>query len=190
MVGHDNKPLLTFRVYITIVAHGGFGGLRKSVRPFDDAVTLVERKFCGWLSEHGPAETNEALHQQEEKVAADRARLFKGKAQCLSSDEFYQAVVAIEDERKRKEAGKDAKKADRERKKELKAKLEQEWAEMKQKHAAQVETWTRHCSDLLATGTRKKDHPPKPKLGKKPQLPAEEDDEDEMEDEINDDEEV
>ncbi|KAJ7461084.1 hypothetical protein FB451DRAFT_1044601, partial [Mycena latifolia] len=84
--------------------------------------------------------TNEALHQQEEKAATDRAKLFKGKAQCLSLDEFYSAVVAIDDERKRKAAGRDAKKVERERKKELKAKLKQEWAEMKCRHVEEAET--------------------------------------------------
>lgn len=46
----------------------------------------------------GLRKTNEALHQQEEKAATDRARLFKGKAQCLSSDEFHSAVAAMDAE--------------------------------------------------------------------------------------------
>ncbi|KAJ6613217.1 hypothetical protein B0H10DRAFT_1951621 [Mycena sp. CBHHK59/15] len=58
----------------------------------------------------GLKKMNEALHQQE---------LFKGKAQCLSSDEFYEAVEAIEEGRKAKEAGKEAKKVARQKRKEL-----------------------------------------------------------------------
>ncbi|KAJ7889277.1 hypothetical protein B0H14DRAFT_3855760 [Mycena olivaceomarginata] len=68
--------------------------------------------------------TNEALHQQEEKSATDRARLFKGKAQCLSSDEFFQAVGEIETNRSVREAGKEAKKVERQRMKEERDEIE------------------------------------------------------------------
>jgi hypothetical protein len=135
--------------------------------------------------------TNEALHQQEEKASTDRARLFKGKAACLSSDEFYAAVLEVDERRKAKEAGQEAKKAVRERKKALREQLEKEWAEMKRQHTVKLEAWMEECAQLVEGGTRKKDLPPKPKLGKKPQLPvlndAGDDDEDEVEEEPMDD---
>ncbi|KAJ7707108.1 hypothetical protein B0H14DRAFT_3643855 [Mycena olivaceomarginata] len=130
--------------------------------------------------------TNEALHQQEEKSATDRARLFKGKAQCLSSDEFFQAVGEIETNRSAREAGKEAKKVERQRMKEARDEIEKEWAEMKKKHAVLVEEWEKECTGLIQLGARKKDLSSKPKLGRKPQLPAIEDEEDDTEeDEID-----
>ncbi|KAJ7429685.1 hypothetical protein FB451DRAFT_987050, partial [Mycena latifolia] len=137
----------------------------------------------------GLRKMNEALHQQEEKATTDRAKLFKGKAQCLSSDEFYEAIQEMEEGKVAKEAGKEAKKAARERRKEQKAELEKEWLQMKERHAAEVEAWAVDCSKLLLSGVKKKDMPPKPKLGKKPHPPAvEEDEEDELEEEQADDE--
>ncbi|KAJ6619104.1 hypothetical protein B0H10DRAFT_2371271, partial [Mycena sp. CBHHK59/15] len=139
----------------------------------------------------GLKKMNEALHQQEEKATTDCAKLFKGKAQCLSSDEFYEAVQAMEHGRMAKEAGREAKKAARERRKEQKAELEREWLRMKEHHVGEVEAWAADCSKLVESGVKKKDLPPKPKLGKKPQLPAVEDDEeDEVEEEPDDDKNV
>ncbi|KAJ7318526.1 hypothetical protein DFH08DRAFT_1036288 [Mycena albidolilacea] len=127
---------------------------------------------------------NEALYQKEEKGTADRAKLFKGKAQCLSSDEFYDAVRELEEGRKSKAADKEAKKIERARKKVLQAELDTEWAEMKERHVKAVETWSVECSKLVGEGARKKDLPAKPKLGKKPKLPVvEEEDTDEEEEE-------
>jgi hypothetical protein len=79
----------------------------------------------------GLKKTNEALHQQEEKTRTDRARLFRGRAQCLSSDEFQQAVAEIEAEKNAKVAGKEAKKVERQRRKEMKEEIEKEWVRMK-----------------------------------------------------------
>ncbi|KAJ7209457.1 hypothetical protein C8J57DRAFT_1098537 [Mycena rebaudengoi] len=138
----------------------------------------------------GLRKTNEALHQQEEKATTDRARLFKGKAQCLSSDEFYQAVAEIEEGRKAKEAGKEAKKAERQRKKALKEELEKQWAEMKRQHAAKVGRWETECARLTGLGTKKKDLPAKPKLAKKPQLPVVDDEDDDLDDDLMDEDEV
>jgi hypothetical protein len=66
----------------------------------------------------GLKKMNEALHQQEEKVATDCAKTFKGKAQCLSSDDFYAAAVAVNAGGKAKEAGKALKRVERQQKKE------------------------------------------------------------------------
>ncbi|KAJ7443907.1 hypothetical protein B0H11DRAFT_1931332 [Mycena galericulata] len=134
----------------------------------------------------GLKKMNEALHQQEEKAVTDRARLFKGKAQCLSSDEFYRAVQDIEEGKKAKEAGKEAKKVARQRRKEQKEKIEREWVAMKERHVAEVEAWSTARSKLLRDGVKKKDLPPKPKLGKKPNLPVVDDEEDDLEEELID----
>ncbi|KAJ7776818.1 hypothetical protein DFH07DRAFT_731535 [Mycena maculata] len=131
----------------------------------------------------GLRKMNQALFQQEEKAATDRARLFKGKAQCLSADEFFDALKEIQANWTAKEARKEAKKAERQRKKEAREEIEKEWAEMKWKHAVLVEAWEAECAGLVEMGTRKKDLPPKPKLGKKPQLPAVDDEEEEEEEE-------
>ncbi|KAJ7511036.1 hypothetical protein B0H11DRAFT_1700953 [Mycena galericulata] len=142
------------------------------------------------LQNLGLKKMNEALHQQEEKAATDRAKLFKGKAQCLSSDEFYQAVVDIEKGREEKEAGKEAKKVARQKKKEMREEVEKEWAAMKVRHLAAVEKWSAERSKLLEGGVKKRDLPPKPKLGKKPSLPVVDDEEDEVEEERIDDEDM
>ncbi|KAF8181442.1 hypothetical protein K438DRAFT_1841137, partial [Mycena galopus ATCC 62051] len=115
---------------------------------------------------------NEALHQQEEKAVTDRAKLFKGKAQCLSSDDFYEAVLAIEEGKRAKAAGKESKKLERELKKQKREEVEWAWGEMKRKHAKEVKSWTADCTKLVQQGVRKKDLPPKPKLAKKPKVPA------------------
>ncbi|KAJ7765488.1 hypothetical protein DFH07DRAFT_737644 [Mycena maculata] len=138
----------------------------------------------------GLKKINEALHQQEEKAATDRAKLFKGKAQCLSSGEFYEAVKELDEGQKATEAGKEAKRIVRQRRKEQKEEIEREWAAMKERHIAAVETWSTECSQLLEKGAKKKDLPPKPKLGKKPVLPTVEDEEDEEEEEPIDDADV
>ncbi|KAJ6459129.1 hypothetical protein C8R47DRAFT_994810 [Mycena vitilis] len=132
----------------------------------------------------GLRKTNEALHQQEEKAKTDRAQLFKGRAQCLSSDEFQKTADEIEARKMAKAASKEANKVARQRRKELKEEMEKEWVRMKQRHAAAVELWSLRCSDLLAGGSKKKDLPPKPKLGRKPQVPAVDDDEEDEEEEL------
>jgi hypothetical protein len=72
----------------------------------------------------------------------------------------------------------------------LREQVEAEWAAMKEQHAAEVEPWTEECTKLLQAGTRKKDLPPKPKLGKKPQIPVIDDEDDDVEEEPGDDEDV
>ncbi|KAJ7458280.1 hypothetical protein B0H11DRAFT_1873243 [Mycena galericulata] len=134
----------------------------------------------------GLKKMNEALHEQEEKATTNRARLFKGKAQCLSSDEFYREVQALEEGRRAKVAGREANKVARQRRKGLREEVEKEWAEMKRQHAKKVETWTKECEALTEGGARKKDLLPKPKLGKKPQVPAAEDVDDDEEEEVED----
>jgi hypothetical protein len=129
---------------------------------------------------------NEVLYQKEEKGMADRAKLFKGKAQCLSSDEFYNAVRELDEGRKSKAADKEAKKLEREHKKVLQAELDKEWAKMKERHGKAVEAWSAECSKLVVKGVRKKDLPPKPKLGKNPKPLVVEDDESDEEEEEGD----
>ncbi|KAJ7346192.1 hypothetical protein DFH08DRAFT_701616 [Mycena albidolilacea] len=135
----------------------------------------------------GLKKMNEALHQQEEKAATDRAKLFKGKAQCLSSDDFYAAVVAVNAGKKAKEAGKELKRVERQQKKEQRDAIEREWADMKKRHADDVDAWATECLRLLALGTKKKDLPVKPKLGKKPKPPVVDEEESEEEEEVNED---
>ncbi|KAJ6535732.1 hypothetical protein B0H19DRAFT_963687 [Mycena capillaripes] len=134
----------------------------------------------------GLKKINEALHEKEEKATTDRARLFKGKAQCLSSDEFNNSLKELEEARQAKAAGKEANKLERERKKAMLAEIEKEWVEMRRGHAAAVEVWSTECSKLLEMGTKKKDLPPKPKLGKKPKVPVADDDESDEEEEEGD----
>ncbi|KAJ7739784.1 hypothetical protein DFH07DRAFT_752048 [Mycena maculata] len=148
---------------------------------------LEEANATMVLQNMGLKKMNEALHQQDEKAATDHAKLFKGKAQCLSLDEFHEAVKEIEEGRKAREAGKEAKKVARQRRKELKEEVEREWAAMKEHHATEVKAWSEECSRLLGVGAQKKDLPPKPKLGKKPAIPVVDEEEDELEDEPMDD---
>jgi hypothetical protein len=114
----------------------------------------------------GLKKMKEALHQQEEKAATDCARLFKGKAQVLFSDEFTDHVKEMNTVKRAKDVGKEAKKMVRQWRKELCEEMEKEWVQMKERHAAEVEAWLQTCSELLAAKTKKKDLPLKPKLGK------------------------
>ncbi|KAJ7840387.1 hypothetical protein B0H14DRAFT_3869489 [Mycena olivaceomarginata] len=75
----------------------------------------------------------------------------------------------------------DVQKVERQRKKEAREEVEKEWAEMKRKHAVLVEAWEKECAGLTELGTKKKDLPSKPTLGKNPQLPAVDDEEDDVE---------
>jgi hypothetical protein len=72
----------------------------------------------------------------------------------------------------------------------MKEEIEKEWVRMKQCHAVEVEAWSTKCSELTAGGAKKKDLPPKPKLGKKPQVPAADDDEEDEEEEPVDEDDV
>ncbi|KAJ7765435.1 hypothetical protein DFH07DRAFT_770146 [Mycena maculata] len=181
--GTSNKPYKTRnQLEAEIVA------LQKELAPAHQNVIvrdkIIEEGNATMVFQNiGLRKMNEALHQQEEKATTDRARLFKGKAQVLSGDEFYDTVKAIEEGRKVKEAGKEAKKVAREKKKQMREEIEREWAAMKERHVADVEAWSQECSKLFQEGVRKKDLPPKPKLGKKPTLPAVDDEDDELEDE-------
>ncbi|KAJ7618643.1 hypothetical protein FB45DRAFT_932120 [Roridomyces roridus] len=161
-----------------------YGTLYRRIQILEEAnATMV-------LQNMGLKKMNEALHEREEKAATDRARLFKGKAQCLSSDEFHAAVKEMEDGKKAKEAGKEAKKALRERRKQQREDVEKEWAAMKARHDIALEERQRECDQLTNGGVRKKDHPPKPKLGKKSKVPVVEQEEDDEEEDLMDDEEV
>ena len=101
-------------------------------------------------------------------------------------------MLEIEVGRKEKEAGKEPKKMARQQKKDLQEQVEKEWAQMKERHTADVEMWSAKCSKLVPGGTKKKDLPPKPKLGKKLQVLAindgDDDEGDEVEEEPVDDE--
>jgi hypothetical protein len=101
-------------------------------------------------------------------------------------DEFYNAVRELVEGRKSKAADKEAKTLERECKKVLQAELDKEWTETKERHGKAVEVWSAECSKLVAKGVRKKDLPPKPKLGKKPKLPVVEDNESDKEEEEGD----
>ncbi|KAJ7070170.1 hypothetical protein C8F01DRAFT_1078480 [Mycena amicta] len=130
---------------------------------------------------------NEALYEKEEGKKRERASLFKGKAQCLSSDEFMAALEdheqAKKDEIARKKAAKDGKAA----RKVASEALELRWKQMKQEHEGKVREWEAECAELSRLGARKKDLPPKPKLGLKPKLPAAVVDEEEADEEESDD---
>ncbi|CAK5266148.1 unnamed protein product [Mycena citricolor] len=130
--------------------------------------------------------TNEALHQREERATNERACMFKGQAQCLSSDEFFEEVQRMNREKQEKDAEKSKRKAVQNNRKAAKAALDKEWAQMKAVHAADVEAWGQECRELIKGGSWKKDLPVKPKLGKKPQLPQLEDDTDNNNDNDND----
>ncbi|KAJ7340827.1 hypothetical protein DFH08DRAFT_812005 [Mycena albidolilacea] len=121
----------------------------------------------------GLGKMNEALHQQEEKALTDRAKLFKGKAQCLSSDDFHCAVVEVEETRKAKAAGKEANKLAQQWKKAAQEEVKRKWVEMKREHIAAVEIWSAECEKL-------------PKLGKKPVVPIIDNEDMEQEDNNDD----
>ncbi|KAJ6453506.1 hypothetical protein C8R45DRAFT_945042 [Mycena sanguinolenta] len=98
----------------------------------------------------------------------------------------FKALQEIQRDRGAKEAGKEAKKAERPRRKEAREEIEKEWAEMKRNHGMLVAVWEEECNRLMKLGTKKKDLPSKPKLGKKQQLPTTEEEEDNLEDELAD----
>jgi hypothetical protein len=135
--------------------------------------------------------------RKQMKLSTSRRRRLKrtvrdylNRAQCLSSDKFPQAVAEIEAEKNAKAAGKEAKKVERQRRKEMKEEIEKERVRMKQHHAVEVEAWSTKCSELTAGGAKKKDLPPKHRLGKKPQVPAADDNEEDDEEEPVEEEDV
>ncbi|CAK5283015.1 unnamed protein product [Mycena citricolor] len=107
--------------------------------------------------------TNEALHLQEEQATNDRARLFEGQAQCLSSDEFFDQAL-------------------RDDKKAAKAALEEQGVKIKEDHAVKVAKWEKECAEMVGKGARKKGLPAKPKCTKKPRLQEDTDDDNDDED--------
>ncbi|KAJ7055425.1 hypothetical protein C8F01DRAFT_994292 [Mycena amicta] len=115
---------------------------------------------------------NEALYEKEEGKKREHASLFKGKAQCLSSDEFMVALEDHEQAKKDKITWKKAAKDGKAARKVASEALELRWKQMKQEHEGKVREWEAECAELSRLGARKKDLPPKPKLGLKPKLPA------------------
>jgi hypothetical protein len=91
-------------------------------------------------------------------------------------------VVEVEETRKAKAAGKEANKLARQQKKAAQEEVERKWVEMKREHIAAVEIWSAECEKLVKQGTKKKDLPSKPKLGKKPAVPVIDDEDTEQED--------
>ncbi|KAJ7060919.1 hypothetical protein C8F01DRAFT_941240, partial [Mycena amicta] len=156
-LAHENMVL---RAQLA-VAWQAIGG-RDAVIEAANATMVYQNMHLGKL--------NEALYEKEEGKKRERASLFKGKAQCLSSDEFMVALEdheqAKKDEIARKKAAKDGKAA----RKVASEALELRWKQMKQEHEGKVREWEAECAELSRLGARKKDLPPKPKLGLKPKL--------------------
>ncbi|PPR01047.1 hypothetical protein CVT26_015689, partial [Gymnopilus dilepis] len=129
---------------------------------------------------------NQALNKQENKKKNDRALLFAGRAQVLTSQEF-RAKVAEQNAAREAAAAEKAKKADaRLAKKNAMVLIEEEWARIKHDHEQAVKAWEIECQKLKDENVPKRSWPPKPRRARKPKLPTSfdvgEDDDDDVED--------
>ena len=116
--------------------------------------------------------TINALNNKENHKKNNRALLFDGKAQVLSSDEFHAKVVE-------QNATRDAAVAERARnadarlaKKNALAAIEEEWGKIKADHEKNVEAWESDCQRFAAENIPKRSWPKKPVWPLKPKLPS------------------
>ncbi|KAF8893200.1 hypothetical protein CPB84DRAFT_1732307 [Gymnopilus junonius] len=133
--------------------------------------------------------SNAALNKQEQRKKNDRALLFNGKGQVLTSDEF-RAKIREQNAAREAATAEKMKKADaRLARKNAMAVVEEEWARIKQDHEQAVKAWEIECQKLKDQNIPKRSWPPKPRRARKPKLPEveEEEDEEELEDDVQDD---
>jgi hypothetical protein len=106
--------------------------------------------------------TAQALHDRDNQKKNDRALLFGGEAQVLSSDEFV-AKLRAQVEQKKAESMQKVKNAElRSAQKEAQTALEEEWLRLKAEHEANIETWKATCVQLTEQNVPKKNFPKKP----------------------------
>ncbi len=106
---------------------------------------------------------NYALKNKEERTKNDRALLFDGTAQVLSSTEFENKIK----EQKKKAADKEKQKEENAEKRcaarRKRDELEARWDQIKVNHEARLAEWTEECRKLADQGVPKRDWPGKPK---------------------------
>ena len=136
---------------------------------------------------------NQALFNKENRKTNDRALLFDGRAQVLSSDSFT-AKISDAAQKRDAEVSKRAENAQtRASRRQAMEELEEEWGRIKAEHEEAVRAWSAICDGLRAKGVPKKEWPKKPIRARKPKLPAaveEEGCEDSVEQEVDVDEDV
>lgn len=115
---------------------------------------------------------NQALFNKENRKTNDRALLFDGRAQVLSSDTFT-AKISDAAQKRDAETAKRAENAQmRVARKQAMDALEEEWGHIKAEHEEAVRAWSVICDGLKAKGVAKKEWPKKPIRARKPKAPA------------------
>jgi hypothetical protein len=116
--------------------------------------------------------TQRALHNKEHWRKNDRALLFDGQAQVLSSDEFRAKLQGMKDKSTAEEARKTKSAAIREAGRAVRAEVEEKWKEIQAQQAKDLEEWKQECQRLAEDGVPKKNWPKAPKRQKKPEAPT------------------
>jgi hypothetical protein len=115
--------------------------------------------------------TNNALNNNEKRKKNDRALLFDGKAQVLSSSEFHTKVVQQNAAREAAAADKTTRADARATRKNALAVIEEEWSVIKSNHVKNLEAWEAECQRLNSENVPKRSWPKKPVRPRKPKLP-------------------
>jgi hypothetical protein len=134
---------------------------------------------------------NSALYGKEtEKTSTCTFVIDSSKGQVYSDDTIRDGLFEQEERKKELAAVKRSKADGRAAKKEVQAKLEEEWKRMKIIHDEATRIWKAECDRLASEGVPKKNWPKGPIRPRKPKLPPtldavidEDDGEDEEEDE-------
>lgn len=111
---------------------------------------------------------NEVLHVKENAKENDRTKLFPGgRGRHLTGDDFHEAQVDAEKEKRAKEAAKELRKDKKAFQKKRKDEIEKLWKKRIEEYQSTIEKWTKLVTTLRCTGTKLKDCPKKPGRPKK-----------------------
>lgn len=116
------------------------------------------------LQNMGMEAMNRTLHKKEKPKNSDRTAMFpKGFGRHATDLECIQQKRLLEDERKKSEVDKAARKVSKQTKKAAKDRLEEQWKEVCAVHEEAVDSWKARCERLKEGGAAAKDLPKKPK---------------------------
>lgn len=116
---------------------------------------------------------NGALYGQETEKTSKRTLVINtSKGQVYSEDAIHEGIFAQEEKKKAVAAEKKLKADGRAVKKDVQAKLEEEWKRIKIIHDEAMKIWKADCEKLASEGVPKKNWPKGPIRPRKPKLPV------------------
>ena len=117
---------------------------------------------------------NEVLHVKKNTRENDHTKLFSGGRGChLTGDDFHEAQVETEREKRAKEAVKELRKDKKVFQKKRKEEIDKLWRQRNDEYQSTVEKWTKLVAELRCKGTRLKYCPKKLGRPKKTEVKAE-----------------